>query len=88
MDNASNNDIFISALQHKIEFSGFQHYIQHVKSFIIYISLTIVFYSCFPHIVNLACKAMLSYMSGLLSNEDPLRKLQTIIHSVSVLSNI
>jgi len=34
MDNASNNDTFISALQHRIEFSGSQYCIRYVKLFI------------------------------------------------------
>jgi hypothetical protein len=87
MDNASNNDTFISALQRKINFSGSQYRIWYVKCFS-YFTLTLVFYSCFPHIVNLACKAMLSSMSGLLPDEDLIVKLRTIIHYVSVLSNI
>lgn len=88
MDNASNNDTFISTLQHKINFSGSQCRIRYVNHFFCYISLTIVFCSCFPHIVNLACKAMLSRMSGMVSDEDCIGKLRTIIHHVSGLYNI
>ena len=42
----------------------------------------IYFYRCFPHIVNLACKAMLKAVAKL-DYDDSLKKLRDIIHHVS-----
>jgi hypothetical protein len=39
--------------------------------------------SCFPHIVNLACKAMLNNISGLDLEDDIIKKLQGVINGVS-----
>ena len=47
------------------------------------INLIIFIYSCFPHIVNLACKAMLNTWSGIEFERDPIRKLRGVIQSVS-----
>jgi hypothetical protein len=41
--------------------------------------------SCFPHIVNLACKAMLATWSRIEFERDPIRKLRGVIQSVSIL---
>jgi len=42
------------------------------------------FHSCFPHIINLACKAMVSEMGGIIPEEDSIKRLRTVIHDVSL----
>ncbi len=42
------------------------------------------FNSCFPHIINLACKAMVNEMSGLIPEEDSIKRLRAVIHDVSL----
>ena len=42
------------------------------------------FNSCFPHIINLACKAMVVKMGGLIPEEDSIKKLRAVIHDVSL----
>jgi hypothetical protein len=89
MDNASNNDTLISALQSTltqrgIEFSGSTQRIRYVYNNNS-IFTNFFFFSCFPHIINLACKAMLDTWSGIEFNQDSIRKLRKVIQSVSVL---
>jgi len=51
--------------------------------FLIVILVNFTWISCFPHIVNLACKAMLNNMSELDSNQDLIGKLHRIIRHIS-----
>ncbi|KAI0000323.1 hypothetical protein BJV77DRAFT_939174, partial [Russula vinacea] len=41
---------------------------------------------CFPHIVDLTCKAMLQSLSGLDPKKDIIKKLRGIIHSIRISS--
>jgi hypothetical protein len=92
MDNASNNDTFVSALQRtlrsqNIQFSGSKQRIWYISYFYFYLS-NLSLNSCFPHIVNLTCKAMLMSMSGFDPEQDVIRKLQSTIQTVSFFLNI
>lgn len=40
--------------------------------------------SCFPHIVNLACKAMINNVTGLVPEQDSIKNLRGVIQNVSV----
>ena len=88
MDNASNNDRFIYILQRTllsrgIQFGGSTQRIRCVQhSYKTWSNFP--FNSCFPHIINLACKAMISEMSGLIPQEDSIKRLKTVIHDVSL----
>jgi len=90
MDNASNNDTFVSELQSTltqrgIEFSGSNQRIRY-SIYNIFININLIFSlnSCFSHIVNLACKAMLNAWSGTEFDTDPIRKLRGVIQRVSI----
>jgi hypothetical protein len=99
LDNASNNDTFLYHLEkllkeRNISFDAIRRRIRSVR---ISLSLRtfIIFYRCFPHIVNLACKAVLSAMANTDftaeeaeeyvlegTSSDPIATLRTLIWAV------
>ena len=63
MNNASNNDTFMSHLEillqaRRIPFDQVQRHIQYVAPITCMILIVYVYHSCFPHIINLACQAI------------------------------
>ena len=48
------------------------------------IYLTFSLNSCFPHIVNLACDAMITSLAGMDSMQDSIEQLRSVVQHVSV----
>jgi hypothetical protein len=69
LDNASNNDTFLYHLERLLKERNiyFDAVLRHIRSVHIIISLRmfIILCRCFPHIVNLACKAILSTITNM-----------------------
>jgi hypothetical protein len=97
LDNTSNNDTFLYHLEKllKEQNISFDAVCRRIRSvhFAISLHMFIIFCRCFPHIMNLACKAILSAITnmdftaeetvyeGTLSS-DPIATLQTLIRVV------
>jgi hypothetical protein len=90
MDNAANNDTFAVALEVALEWRGIsfpsrQRRIWSVTFLVHYLANFSCSYRCFPHIVNLSCKAILVIAAGLDPDQDAVKMLQGVIHHVSLL---
>jgi hypothetical protein len=92
MDNAANNDTFAVALaeglrKRKISgsFSARERRIRLVLFLVCYPANFSYPYRCFPHIVNLACKAIVGRAAGMDPDLDSIKTLQGVIQHVSIL---
>ena len=99
VDNASNNDTFLYHLERLLKERNiyFDAALRHIRSVHIIISLCmfIILCRCFPHIVNLACKAVLSAITNMDfavketeddefegTSSDPIATLRSLIRAV------
>ena len=105
LGNASNNDTFLYHLEKLLRGKKipFDATLRHIRSVHIAISLCtlIVFCRCFPHIVNLACKAILSAVTNMDfaadnaedylfegTSSDPIATLRTLVRVVRLFINL
>jgi hypothetical protein len=99
LDNASNNDTFLCHLEKLLKDRNisFDAVLRRIRSVHIATSLHtfIIFCRCFPHIVNLACKAILSAITDMDfmaeetedyafegTSSDPIAALRTLVRVV------
>lgn len=75
LDNASNNDTFLYHLEELLSERNISFDAVHRRIRSVYIAISLYIsnsvYRCFPHIVNLACKAVLSAMTNTDFTADP-----------------